>query len=351
MKDPDGFVPPPYPYDRLDRLAPLAAALEGGVVDLSIGTPCDPPLPAVVEALSHSNAERGYPASIGTEPLRKAIQTWLHRQFGVDVPLSQLAACVGTKEFVATTPQFLKLRRPSRDTVLYPAVAYPTYEMGATLAGCRGVPVPAAADGGVQRRGVVGDAVAHRAEALRPHRVGEQLAEGAQGGGAGGQHTGLADRDARRQVRHGLGGEHAARQHQAAAHAQRLRPAGALGGAAQDLPGRQRNLVLHAGEKLATADAPQHAALACGQHVGIGRGDRRVELVDGRHGSAPQQDRIAVLVTNKRPTPKPADPSHPNLGDAIQRYAGGETINNGCLGPSLRSGVCFPCGQVYGGGA
>lgn len=149
MKDPDGFVPPPYPYDRLDRLAPFAAALEGGVVDLSIGTPCDPPLPAVVQALSSSNAERGYPASIGSEPLRSAIRGWLQRRFDVDVPLAQIAACVGTKEFVATTPQYLKLRTPSRDTVLYPAVAYPTYEMGATLAGCRGVPVPAAADGGI----------------------------------------------------------------------------------------------------------------------------------------------------------------------------------------------------------
>ncbi len=31
---------------------------------------------------------------------------------------------------------------PARDTVLYPAVAYPTYEMGARLAGLRAVPVP-----------------------------------------------------------------------------------------------------------------------------------------------------------------------------------------------------------------
>ncbi|MBK8333366.1 MAG: hypothetical protein IPL07_13560 [Acidimicrobiaceae bacterium] len=36
MNDPSGFVPPPYPYDRLDRLVPLAKALAGGIVDLSI---------------------------------------------------------------------------------------------------------------------------------------------------------------------------------------------------------------------------------------------------------------------------------------------------------------------------
>ena len=50
-------------------------------------------------------------------------------------PEGEVAACVGTKEFVATAPQFLRLRRPDRDTVLYPAVSYPTYAMGATLAG------------------------------------------------------------------------------------------------------------------------------------------------------------------------------------------------------------------------
>src|ERR1700712_2621911 len=124
-----GFVPPPYPYDRLDRLVPLAAHFEGGVVDLSIGTPCDPPTPAVIAALSTSDSERGYPPSIGTPALREGIRAWLARHFDVEVRTSQLAACVGTKELVATTPQFLRLRRPSRDTVLFPAGAYPTYEM------------------------------------------------------------------------------------------------------------------------------------------------------------------------------------------------------------------------------
>jgi succinyldiaminopimelate transaminase len=144
------FVPPPYPYDRLDALAKLAAKHDGGVVDLSIGTPCDPPTKAVVAALSSSNAERGYPPSIGSEPLRSAAREWMQRRFRVDVPLTQIAACVGSKEFVATTPQYMKLRRPDRDTVLYPAVSYPTYEMGATLAGCRPVAVPMNASGGLQ---------------------------------------------------------------------------------------------------------------------------------------------------------------------------------------------------------
>ena len=151
------FVPPPYPYDRLDALAKLAAAHDGGVVDLSIGTPCDAPSPAVVAALSTSNAERGYPPSIGSAPLRTAAREWMQRRFAVEVPLAQIAACVGSKEFVATTPQYMKLRRPDRDVVLYPAVSYPTYEMGATLAGCRGVAVPMNANGGVDLSAISSD--------------------------------------------------------------------------------------------------------------------------------------------------------------------------------------------------
>jgi succinyldiaminopimelate transaminase len=142
-----GFVPPPYPYDRLDAFAAHGRAMEGGLVDLSIGTPCDPPLAAVVAALSNSNTERGYPASIGSDALRRAALDWMKRRFGVEVPPAHVAACIGTKEFVATTPHWLRLRTPDKDTVLYPAVAYPTYEMGATLANCRAIPVPMRADG------------------------------------------------------------------------------------------------------------------------------------------------------------------------------------------------------------
>ena len=144
-----GFTPPPYPYDRLDKFKPFAQKHEGGLVDLSMGTPCDAPAPAVVAALSSSNAERGYPPSIGSDALRNAAQAWMQRKFEISVPTSQIAACIGSKEFVATTPQYLKLRSPDRDTVLFPAVSYPTYEMGAILAGCRPVAVPMTSTGGI----------------------------------------------------------------------------------------------------------------------------------------------------------------------------------------------------------
>ena len=157
MSVPTGFVPPPYPYDRLDRFAKIAEQFDGGVVDLSIGTPCDPPTDSIIARLSSSDTERGYPPSIGTPALRTAVRQWMQRRFQLDVPITQIAACVGTKEFVASTPHFLRLRDPSRDTVLFPAVAYPTYEMGAILAGCRPVAVPAMPDGGLDLAAISAD--------------------------------------------------------------------------------------------------------------------------------------------------------------------------------------------------
>ncbi len=142
-----GFTPPPYPYDRLDSIAEVANKHPGGMIDLSVGTPIDSPTKEVVEALSTSKAEKGYPASLGSVELRKSMRDWLARRFDVDVPIGNIASCIGTKEFVASTPWYLKLRSPSKDTVLYPAVSYPTYALGAELAQCRAVPVPVGRDG------------------------------------------------------------------------------------------------------------------------------------------------------------------------------------------------------------
>jgi succinyldiaminopimelate transaminase len=138
-----GFVPPTFPQDRLDELRAAAAAVAGGSVDTSIGTPVDPVPEVALEALrAAAPGSAGYPPSGGTAALREAASAWMARRFGVDVAAEAVAACVGTKEVVASIPRLLSLRDPSRDTVLYPAVSYPTYEMGARLAGLRAVPVP-----------------------------------------------------------------------------------------------------------------------------------------------------------------------------------------------------------------
>jgi succinyldiaminopimelate transaminase len=139
----EGFVPPPYPHDRLDALKRLADALPGGVVDLSIGNPVDPIPEIALSALARSApTATSYPPSIGTAELRGAAVDWIERRFDLHLDPAQVIACVGTKELVVALPHLLHLRDPSRDTILYPAISYPSYAMGAELAGLRAVPVP-----------------------------------------------------------------------------------------------------------------------------------------------------------------------------------------------------------------
>jgi len=139
----DGFKPPVYPYARLDTLRQRAGEAPGGIVDLSIGTPNDPVPDIVVDALAKAGpGAAGYPRAVGGPALREAAAGWMERSFGVTVDPAQVVNVIGTKELVASLPHLLRLRDPSRDTVLYPAVSYPTYAMGAQLGGCRAVPVP-----------------------------------------------------------------------------------------------------------------------------------------------------------------------------------------------------------------
>ena len=138
-----GFVPPPYPHDRLRELRAVAEAVPGGLVDCSVGTPVDAMPEVARRALTDAAAAAtGYPPAIGAPAYREAAAAWISRRFGVAVSSDAVLACIGTKELVSSLPRLLALRDPSRDTVLYPGVAYPTYEMGARLAGLRAVPMP-----------------------------------------------------------------------------------------------------------------------------------------------------------------------------------------------------------------
>jgi aspartate/methionine/tyrosine aminotransferase len=139
-----GFVPPPYPYDRLRALERLADSLPGGIVDCSIGNPVDPVPDVVLAALdAAAPSATGYPPTIGAPELREAAAAWIARRFGVDVPADQLLACIGTKEMVARW--VLGICDPGRKRSLYPAIRGPDACRGCELADCA-VPVPPDAD-------------------------------------------------------------------------------------------------------------------------------------------------------------------------------------------------------------
>jgi hypothetical protein len=66
-----GFVPPPYPHDRLLELRAIAEAVPGGIVDCSVGTPVDPMPEVAQRALTEAApAATGYPAAVPATPSR-----------------------------------------------------------------------------------------------------------------------------------------------------------------------------------------------------------------------------------------------------------------------------------------
>ncbi len=132
----------PYPYDELNSIKQIALSKFGEVIDLSIGTPIDDTPNFVIDALCNSKDANGYPPSIGTVTLRSAIKDWYKRRLDVDIDIDLIAAVVGTKEFVASLPTYLRLMNPEKDVVLGPSLAYPTYEFGAKLAGLKYVGIP-----------------------------------------------------------------------------------------------------------------------------------------------------------------------------------------------------------------
>jgi succinyldiaminopimelate transaminase len=86
----------------------------------------------------------------GTPALRAAAAGWTARRHGVAVAGADVLPLIGTKEFVAWLPTLLDLG--PADVVALPEVAYPTYDVGARLAGCRTVLTPDGAAAEVVRR-------------------------------------------------------------------------------------------------------------------------------------------------------------------------------------------------------
>jgi succinyldiaminopimelate transaminase len=129
---------PDFPWDQLAEYAARARAHPDGIVDLSIGTPVDPTPDVVRRALESASDSPGYPLTVGLPTTRQAAVDWLARRHGVTgLDLDGVLPLIGTKELVAALPTQLGLG--PQDTVVYPELAYPTYAVGAALAGARGV--------------------------------------------------------------------------------------------------------------------------------------------------------------------------------------------------------------------
>jgi succinyldiaminopimelate transaminase len=124
---------PDFPWDSLVPFAETARAHADGIVDLSVGSPVDPTPVFIRDALAAATDAHSYPQTSGSVPLREAIVAWYARRRGVELGVDNVLPTIGSKELVALLPLLLGITKD--DTVVYPAIAYPTYAIGAALVG------------------------------------------------------------------------------------------------------------------------------------------------------------------------------------------------------------------------
>lgn len=133
-----GLSLPDYPWDTMAPYLETAKAHPDGLVNLSIGTPVDPTPAVIRDALAAATDAHGYPTTHGTVQVRQAIVDWFDRRRGVPgLSVEQVMPTIGSKELVAWLPFLLGLGKG--DVVVRPSVAYPTYDIGAQLAGATAV--------------------------------------------------------------------------------------------------------------------------------------------------------------------------------------------------------------------
>lgn len=126
---------PDFPWDTLAEAKRRAGAHPDGIVDLSIGTPVDPTPEIATRALAEAADSPGYPTVAGTSHLRQAQADYLARRLGVrGLDPDATLPSIGSKELVSGLP--FQLGLGPGDLVVIPSAAYPTYEVGARLAGC-----------------------------------------------------------------------------------------------------------------------------------------------------------------------------------------------------------------------
>jgi succinyldiaminopimelate transaminase len=127
---------PVFPWDTLADVTATANAHPDGIVDLSVGTPVDPVAPLIRGALADASGAPGYPTTAGTPALRASATAALRRRYGITgVADDAVLPVIGTKELIAWLPTLLGFGPD--DLVVVPELAYPTYDVGARLAGAQ----------------------------------------------------------------------------------------------------------------------------------------------------------------------------------------------------------------------
>jgi len=129
---------PEYPFARWGERVNAARARGIDVIRLDIGNPDLPPPDAVIDALcssAHRSDSHGYPGYRGILDLRDGIAEYYARRFGVKLDSkNEIIPLLGSKEGIVYLS--LAILDPG-DLVLVPDPGYPSYTMGAILAGAK----------------------------------------------------------------------------------------------------------------------------------------------------------------------------------------------------------------------
>ena len=126
---------PDFPWDALAPDGEKARAHPQGIIDLSQGTPVDPTPEFIQQAFRAASNSPSYPVTAGTPELRAAIKKWASERLGATGDFDVLPI-IGSKELIAWLPTILESKK-----VIFPEIAYPTYHVGAVLAGAESIPV------------------------------------------------------------------------------------------------------------------------------------------------------------------------------------------------------------------
>ena len=138
---------PPYPFAALSRRIGELQAKGMDVIRMDMGSPDLPPAGFILEALQASARDpshHGYAGFTGIPAFRHAVAAYYRGRFSVELdPDREVLSLIGSKEGIAHLA--LAFLDPE-SLVLVSDPGYPTYRLGALMAGAEAYPVPLRAE-------------------------------------------------------------------------------------------------------------------------------------------------------------------------------------------------------------
>ena len=138
---------PPYVFAEVNSAKAKARTAGEDIIDLGMGNPDSPTPPHIVQKLVETVQDprsHRYSVSAGIPGLRRALATYYHRRFDVELNWeTEVVATLGSKEGLANLAS--AITSPG-DTILVPNPSYPIHQFGFIIAGAGVRSIPATPD-------------------------------------------------------------------------------------------------------------------------------------------------------------------------------------------------------------